>query len=91
MVIANARQVEAERFDWLVQAMNAGEIPATGSAQQLRAKPIVRRWTAFNAPLPEAQRRAHASVVIRRITLEQEEIAIEAKRSDHALRCLRRG
>lgn len=35
VLVATAYMEEAERFDWLV-AMNAGEVLATGSAQQLR-------------------------------------------------------
>ncbi|MFI3411339.1 hypothetical protein V5G94_24620, partial [Citrobacter braakii] len=37
VLVATAYMEEAERFDWLV-AMNAGEVLATGSAQQLREK-----------------------------------------------------
>ncbi len=46
---------EAERFDWLV-AMNAGEILATGSAQQPRKTYSATLEQAFIALLPEAQR-----------------------------------
>lgn len=49
VLVATAYMEEAERFDWLV-AMNAGEILATGSAQQLRAKPIARRWNRRLSP-----------------------------------------
>lgn len=79
VLVATAYMEEAERFDWLV-AMNAGEILATGSAQQLRAKThSATLEQAFIALLPEAQRRAHKPVVIPPYHAEQEEIAIEAK------------
>lgn len=35
VLVATAYMEEAERFDWLV-AMNAGEVLATGSAEELR-------------------------------------------------------
>ncbi|EAB0153591.1 ATP-binding cassette domain-containing protein [Salmonella enterica subsp. enterica] len=64
VLVATAYMEEAERFDWLV-AMNAGEILATGSAQQLRAKThSATLEQAFIALLPEAQRQAHKPVVI---------------------------
>lgn len=79
VLVATAYMEEAERFDWLV-AMNAGEILATGSAQQLRAKThSATLEQAFIALLPEAQRQAHKPVVIPPYHAEQEEIAIEAK------------
>ncbi|WP_033905692.1 ATP-binding cassette domain-containing protein, partial [Salmonella enterica] len=79
VLVATAYMEEAERFDWLV-AMNAGEILATGSAQQLRAKTYSATLEqAFIALLPEAQRQAHKPVVIPPYHAEQEEIAIEAK------------
>ncbi|EJO1070511.1 ribosome-associated ATPase/putative transporter RbbA [Salmonella enterica] len=79
VLVATAYMEEAERFDWLV-AMNAGEILATGSAQQLRAKTHgATLEQAFIALLPEAQRQAHKPVVIPPYHAEQEEIAIEAK------------
>lgn len=79
VLIATAYMEEAERFDWLV-AMNAGEVLATGSAQQLREKTNSNTLEqAFIALLPEAQRQAHKPVVIPPYYAEQEEIAIEAK------------
>ncbi|WP_348235612.1 hypothetical protein, partial [Salmonella enterica] len=70
---------EAERIDWQV-AMNAGEILATCSAQQLRAKNHTATLEqAFIALLPEAQRQAHKPVVIPPKHAEHEEIAKEAK------------
>lgn len=79
VLVATAYMEEAERFDWLV-AMNAGEVLATGSAQQLREKTNSNTLEqAFIALLPEAQRQAHKPVVIPPYHAEQEEIAIEAK------------
>ncbi|WP_413595164.1 ribosome-associated ATPase/putative transporter RbbA [Citrobacter youngae] len=79
VLVATAYMEEAERFDWLV-AMNAGEVLATGSAQQLREKTnSATLEQAFIALLPEAQRQAHKPVVIPPYHTEQEEVAIEAK------------
>lgn len=79
VLVATAYMEEAERFDWLV-AMNAGEVLATGSAQQLREQTNSNTLEqAFIALLPEAQRQAHKPVVIPPYHAEQEEIAIEAK------------
>ncbi|EPB2249279.1 ribosome-associated ATPase/putative transporter RbbA [Citrobacter sp. FDAARGOS_156] len=79
VLVATAYMEEAERFDWLV-AMNAGEVLATGSAQQLREQTnSATLEQAFIALLPEAQRQAHKPVVIPPYHAEQEEIAIEAK------------
>lgn len=56
VLVATAYMEEAERFDWLV-AMNAGEVLATGSAQQLREQTNSNTLEqAFIALLPEAQR-----------------------------------
>ena len=79
VLVATAYMEEAERFDWLV-AMNAGEVLATGSAQQLREQTTSDTLEqAFIALLPEAQRQAHKPVVIPPYHAEQEEVAIEAK------------
>ena len=79
VLVATAYMEEAERFDWLV-AMNAGEVLATGSAQELRAKTGSETLEqAFIALLPQAQRQAYQPVVIPPYHAEQEEIAIEAK------------
>lgn len=78
VLVATAYMEEAERFDWLV-AMNAGEVLATGSAQQLREKPTPTRWSRRLSrcyPKPSA---AHKPVVIPPYHAEHEEIAIEAK------------
>lgn len=79
VLVATAYMEEAERFDWLV-AMNAGEVLATGSAQQLREQTgSATLEQAFIALLPPAQRQAHKPVVIPPYHAEQEETAIEAK------------
>lgn len=79
VLVATAYMEEAERFDWLV-AMNAGEVMATGSAQQLRDKTGSETLEqAFTALLPEAQRQAHKPVVIPPYQAENAEIAIEAR------------
>lgn len=79
VLVATAYMEEAERFDWLV-AMNAGEVLATGSAQELRDQTASATLEqAFIALLPQAQRQAYQPVVIPSYHAEQEEIAIEAK------------
>lgn len=79
VLVATAYMEEAERFDWLV-AMNAGEVLATGSAQELRDKTASATLEqAFITLLPQAQRQAYQPVVIPPYHAEQEEIAIEAK------------
>ncbi|WP_433637220.1 ribosome-associated ATPase/putative transporter RbbA [Kluyvera georgiana] len=79
VLVATAYMEEAERFDWLV-AMNAGEVLATGSAEELRtqtASPTLEQ--AFIALLPETQRNAHQQVIIPPRDASEEEIAIEAR------------
>lgn len=79
VLVATAYMEEAERFDWLV-AMNAGEVMATGSAQQLRDKTGSETLEqAFISLLPEVQRQAHKPVVIPPYQAENAEIAIEAR------------
>ncbi|BCA41448.1 ribosome-associated ATPase/putative transporter RbbA [Kluyvera ascorbata] len=79
VLVATAYMEEAERFDWLV-AMNAGEVLATGSAEQLRTHTNSQTLEqAFIALLPEAQRNAHQQVVIPPRDTREEEIAIEAR------------
>lgn len=101
VLVATAYMEEAERFDWLV-AMNAGEVMATGSAQQLRDKTSSETLEqAFIALLPEAQRQAHKPVVIPPYQAENAEIAIEARELtmrfgdfvavDHVNFCIPRG
>ncbi|MCE9896901.1 ribosome-associated ATPase/putative transporter RbbA [Raoultella terrigena] len=79
VLVATAYMEEAERFDWLV-AMNAGEVLATGSAEELKAR--TRSQTleqAFIALLPEAQREAHKEVIIPPRSAQDDDIAIEAR------------
>lgn len=79
VLVATAYMEEAERFDWLV-AMNAGEILATGSADELKAHTASQTLEqAFIALLPEAQRLAHKEVIIPPRNADESEIAIEAR------------
>lgn len=79
VLVATAYMEEAERFDWLV-AMNAGEVLATGSADELKAHTASQTLEqAFIALLPEAQRLAHKEVIIPPRNADESEIAIEAR------------
>ncbi|VUS82872.1 ribosome-associated ATPase/putative transporter RbbA [Klebsiella pasteurii] len=79
VLVATAYMEEAERFDWLV-AMNAGEVLATGSADELKAHTASQTLEqAFIALLPEAQRLAHKEVIIPPRQADESEIAIEAR------------
>ncbi|HBM3028727.1 TPA: ribosome-associated ATPase/putative transporter RbbA [Klebsiella oxytoca] len=79
VLVATAYMEEAERFDWLV-AMNAGEVLATGSADELKAHTASQTLEqAFIALLPEAQRLAHKEVIIPPRNAYESEIAIEAR------------
>ncbi|HBM3240382.1 TPA: ribosome-associated ATPase/putative transporter RbbA [Klebsiella michiganensis] len=79
VLVATAYMEEAERFDWLV-AMNAGEVLATGSANELKAHTASQTLEqAFIALLPEAQRLAHKEVIIPPRNADESEIAIEAR------------
>ncbi|HEI8763103.1 TPA: ribosome-associated ATPase/putative transporter RbbA [Klebsiella oxytoca] len=79
VLVATAYMEEAERFDWLV-AMNAGEVLATGSADELKAHTASQTLEqAFIALLPEAQRLAHKEVIIPPHNADESEIAIEAR------------
>lgn len=80
VIVATAYMDEARRFDWLV-AMNAGELLATGTPdellQQTRTSTLDK---AFIAMLPEAMRRDHKPVVIPPLADDPgSEIAIDAK------------
>lgn len=79
VLVATAYMEEAERFDWLV-AMNAGEVLAAGSADELKAHTASQTLEqAFIALLPEAQRLAHKEVIIPPRQADESEIAIEAR------------
>ena len=74
VLVATAYMEEAERFDWLV-AMNAGEVLATGSAEELRQQTqSATLEEAFINLLPQAQRQAHQAVVIHRINLKTQRL-----------------
>ncbi|HFP9309264.1 ribosome-associated ATPase/putative transporter RbbA [Raoultella ornithinolytica] len=79
VLVATAYMEEAERFDWLV-AMNAGEVLATGSAEELKAQTHSQTLEqAFIALLPEAQSKAHKEVIIAPRNAQENDIAIEAR------------
>ena len=79
VLVATAYMEEAERFDWLV-TMNAGEVLATGSADELKAHTASQTLEqAFIALLPEAQRLAHKEVIIPPRNADESEVAIEAR------------
>ncbi|MDS7909328.1 ribosome-associated ATPase/putative transporter RbbA [Klebsiella pasteurii] len=79
VLVATAYMEEAERFDWLV-AMNAGEVLAAGSADELKAHTASQTLEqAFIALLPEPQRLAHKEVIIPPRQADESEIAIEAR------------
>ncbi|MGE0824363.1 MAG: ribosome-associated ATPase/putative transporter RbbA [Candidatus Binatia bacterium] len=79
VMVATAYMEEAARFDWLV-AMNAGQVLATGTLQELLARTNTATLEeAFIALLPAEQREGHRAVVIPpRETDGAEEAAIEA-------------
>lgn len=80
VLVATAYMEEAERFDWLV-AMDAGQVLATGSGQELRESiGSATLEEAFIALLPEEKRNAHQKVVIPpRDTSQDDVVAIEAQ------------
>src|ERR1051325_1115084 len=62
VIVATAYMDEAEGFDWLV-AMDDGNVLATGSAAELKARTDTRGLEeAFIALLPEAKRAGHRTV-----------------------------
>ena len=64
VMVATAYMEEAERFDWLA-AMNAGEVLATGSPSDLKARTgAATLEEAFIALLPEGERRDHHQLLI---------------------------
>ena len=79
VLVSTAYMDEAGRFDWLV-AMDAGQILATGTASELRARTGADTLeAAFIRLLPEEKRKGHRDVVIPpRATAGAPEIAIEA-------------
>lgn len=79
VLVATAYMEEAEQFDWLL-AMNAGEILATGSPEQLLTQTRTGSLEeAFISLLPEQIRKKRKTVHVPPIvTGDDEEIAIEA-------------
>jgi ribosome-dependent ATPase len=64
VMVATAYMEEAERFDWLA-AMNAGEVLATGSPSDLKARTgAATLEEAFISLLPECERRDHHQLLI---------------------------
>ena len=80
VLVATAYMEEAARFDWLV-AMNAGQVLATGSPQELLGRTGTRSLEeAFIALLPPVQRKDYQPVVISpREAGPEGETAIEAR------------
>jgi len=79
VLVATAYMDEAMGFDWLV-AMNAGQVLATGSPQQLLARTgALELDTAFVRLLPESEGKTHQPLQIPPLELDDQSIAIEAK------------
>nr|WP_206835233.1 ribosome-associated ATPase/putative transporter RbbA [Marinobacterium iners] len=79
VLVATAYMDEAMGFDWLV-AMNAGQVLATGSPQQLLARTgALELDTAFVRLLPESEGKTHQPLQIPPLELNDQSIAIEAK------------
>ena len=81
VVVATAYMEEADRFDWLV-AMDAGQVLATGTPQELRARTATTTLeAAFIALLPADKRGGHHAVTVPPFQPETggDSIAIEAQ------------
>ncbi len=80
VIVATAYMDEASRFDHLV-AMDAGQVLATGSTQELLARTGTDKLeAAFIALMPEEKRRGHQALVIPPLPEQATpEIAIEAR------------
>jgi ribosome-dependent ATPase len=79
VLVATAYMEEAERFDWLV-AMNAGQVLATGSPDEIKAHVSCESLEeAFIALLPESVRRGHRTVSIPPRDARSGSIVIEAR------------
>jgi ribosome-dependent ATPase len=79
VMVATAYMEEAERFHWLV-AMNAGQVLATGSPAEIKAKvSCTSLEDAFIALLPESARRGHKAISIPPRSAQAGTIVIEAR------------
>ena len=79
VVVATAYLEEAAQFDWLV-AMDAGQVLATGTPQELIARTgTASLEAAFITLLPEEKRRLHKSVSIPQRPSNDHATAIEAE------------
>jgi ribosome-dependent ATPase len=79
VLVATAYMEEAERFDWLV-AMNAGQVLATGSPDEIKNRVSAGSLEeAFIALLPESARRGHRTVSIPPRSATSGEVVIEAR------------
>ncbi|MBI1204351.1 MAG: ribosome-associated ATPase/putative transporter RbbA [Rhodopseudomonas sp.] len=79
VIVASAYMEEAARFDWLI-AMNAGQVLAAGTVQELLASTGADSLeAAFIALLPESERRGHKAVVVTPRPADHRDIAIEAR------------
>ncbi len=79
VLVATAYMDEAQGFDWLL-AMDAGQILATGTPQELLDRTGSETLeAAFIGLLPAARTRGHTAVVIPPLQVDQDDIAIEAQ------------
>ena len=79
VIVATAYMDEAQRFDWLV-AMDDGAILATGTpAELLERTGCTNLDAAFAQLLPDERKRGYAPVVIPPLSVEEDDIAIEAR------------
>ncbi|SMB21211.1 fused ribosome-associated ATPase: ATP-binding protein; ATP-binding protein; putative membrane protein [Sterolibacterium denitrificans] len=79
VLVATAYMDEAQRFDWLV-AMDAGQVLATGSPQELLARTGTDSLeAAFIGLLPPEKTRGHRAVDIPPLQVDEDDIAIEAR------------
>jgi ribosome-dependent ATPase len=79
VLVATAYVEEAERFGWLV-AMNGGQVLATGSPAELKARTgAASLEEAFIGLLPEAARQGHRALTIPARTAQAGGVAIEAR------------
>jgi ribosome-dependent ATPase len=78
VLVATAYMEEADQFDWLV-AMNAGQVLATGSPVEIKARVSASSLEeAFIALLPEQARRGHKTLIVPPRKSGTTDVAIEA-------------